>query len=453
MISSDPNPAPTGLAAAPTVITYYASTGVGSTTIDGEALTGAPTAVGNYVAQMTWGGQTASVAFSIVKVYPISIGGTMVNSANLNDVFGDGKVRFTPANTTDNTSATLYLNGYSYSGEYGIDYQGTDELNTDELNIVLTGDNYITNNTGASGITAFKGGGKPCGLVFSGSGSLSASGKGSGIYANNNITINSGRITAEGATGIESTQGSITVNGGSVTATGTGEEGKGIKTKSSLIINADVTSVVAISSNGAINGTVKNAIAGKGWDTVEGTGDGTVIPINTEGQIIPSHKKVQFVSQLYHQHSFSYSASGATITATCDNTDRKCPLTDKKVTLTLSAADATYTSSAYTGASLSDTTEWTGAGLIAPTIEYEGRGDTSYTKSETAPTNVGTYTASITVDTNKTATVDFTISPKALTITGATATNVSGLPANCFPRRAKAGSGRPPRNCTPPAAI
>ena len=44
----------------------------------------------------------------------------MVNSANLNDVFGDGKVRFTPANTTDNTSATLYLNGYSYSGEYGI---------------------------------------------------------------------------------------------------------------------------------------------------------------------------------------------------------------------------------------------------------------------------------------------------------------------------------------------
>ena len=122
-----------------------------------------------------------------------------------------------------------------------------------------------------------------------------------------------------------------------------------------------------------------------------------------------------------HTHDFTYAASDATITATCSDTS--CDLHSSPATLTLSAAEATYTGSAYTGASLTDTTAWTGAGLTAPTIEYAGRGSTSYTKSSTAPTNAGTYTASITVDTDKTATADFTINPMALTITGATATN------------------------------
>ena len=65
-----------------------------------------------------------------------------------------------------------------------------------------------------------------------------------------------------------------------------------------------------------------------------------------------------------------------------------------------------------------------GGGLTAPTIEYAGRGDTSYTKSETAPTNVGTYTASITVGEGNgeaTASVEYTIAPatiSSVTVTG-----------------------------------
>ncbi|MBR0514757.1 MAG: hypothetical protein IJK06_10990, partial [Clostridia bacterium] len=128
-----------------------------------------------------------------------------------------------------------------------------------------------------------------------------------------------------------------------------------------------------------------------------------------------------------HTHSFTYSASGATLTATC--TAEGCDLppstqggTDHAVSLTLSATDASYTGSAYAEASLSDTTAWTGAGLTAPTIEYAGRSSTSYTKSTTAPTAAGTYTASITAD-KATAKADFTISPIALTIDAATATN------------------------------
>lgn len=56
-----------GLAEAPTTITYYLSTGARSTVISGEALEGAPADAGNYVAQMTWGEVTASLAFTIEK--------------------------------------------------------------------------------------------------------------------------------------------------------------------------------------------------------------------------------------------------------------------------------------------------------------------------------------------------------------------------------------------------
>ncbi|WP_197027991.1 InlB B-repeat-containing protein, partial [Butyrivibrio sp. WCE2006] len=140
--------------------------------------------------------------------------------------------------------------------------------------------------------------------------------------------------------------------------------------------------------------------------------DGT--DITTEWLVVAvdhSQKTLTLAGVPDHTHNITYSASGATITAICNDTS--CELHNSPATLTLSAADASYSGSAYAGASLTDTTAWTGAGLTAPTIEYEGRGNTSYTKSETAPANAGTYTASITVDTDKTATVDFTISKAA----------------------------------------
>ena len=113
-----------------------------------------------------------------------------------------------------------------------------------------------------------------------------------------------------------------------------------------------------------------------------------------------------------HVHNWSYTASGATVTATCGNTDGGHS-GDVSVTLTINATGGTYTGSAYTGASL-DATAWTAAGLAAPTIEYAGRGSTSYTKSTTAPTNVGDYTASVTVE-GQTAGVDFTIGKASIT--------------------------------------
>ena len=66
-VSGYPEVPPDNLAAEPTTITYYKSTGVDSTTTSGNALSGAPTDAGSYVAQLTWGGQTASKAFTIAK--------------------------------------------------------------------------------------------------------------------------------------------------------------------------------------------------------------------------------------------------------------------------------------------------------------------------------------------------------------------------------------------------
>lgn len=115
-----------------------------------------------------------------------------------------------------------------------------------------------------------------------------------------------------------------------------------------------------------------------------------------------------------HEHNnWSYLANGGTITATC-NEDGCAYSGENGVVLTLSASDAAYTGSPYAGATL-DSTAWVAAGLVAPTISYVGRGVTVYESSNTAPVNPGTYTASITVDTDKTASVDFDITKANLT--------------------------------------
>ena len=66
-LSGYPATPPANLAAAPTGISYYNSTGAGSTTPSGGALSGAPVNAGNYVAQFTWGDETASLAFTVAQ--------------------------------------------------------------------------------------------------------------------------------------------------------------------------------------------------------------------------------------------------------------------------------------------------------------------------------------------------------------------------------------------------
>ncbi len=194
------------------------------------------------------------------------------------------------------------------------------------------------------------------------------------------------------------------------------------------IVPTDLTATVGQTLNDVTFPTVTNGT----WSWADSTTSvGEVGSKTFKATFTPTDNNQKTVSDIEvpvtvtaHVHNFTYTASGATITATCGNTTG-CSLSNSgyKTTMTLSATDTTFTGSAYSEASLSYTDAWTASGLTVPTIEYVGRGSTSYTKSTTAPTNAGTYTASITMDTDKIATVDFTISPMALTIESATATD------------------------------
>lgn len=119
-----------------------------------------------------------------------------------------------------------------------------------------------------------------------------------------------------------------------------------------------------------------------------------------------------------HVHTWNYTAIDAILTATCNAGE--CSSTNTVESLTLTAASRVYNGSAVS-ASVSDTTGWTTTGLTVPTIQYQKKtGETTYADATTAaPTDTGTYKASITAD-SATAYVEYSISKKALTVTGTT---------------------------------
>ena len=119
------------------------------------------------------------------------------------------------------------------------------------------------------------------------------------------------------------------------------------------------------------------------------------------------------LAQSTHTHSFTYSASGATITAACTD----CSLTEAQRTLTISAP----TSLAYDGtgkaATLSTGYDTTNAFPYVSAISYK-KGSETLTG---APTEVGTYTASVSAGADSssavTASVTFTITKGTPNIT------------------------------------
>ena len=121
-----------------------------------------------------------------------------------------------------------------------------------------------------------------------------------------------------------------------------------------------------------------------------------------------------------HTHSFTYSPSNGTITATCNGAGT-CSLTDNKATLTIAAPDnLTYDKSAK-AAVITDANAIQGTAKV----QYQTKSGDAYGEAtETAPTNAGTYKASITVG-GATASVEYTIAkadPTCTAPTGLTAT-------------------------------
>ena len=117
-----------------------------------------------------------------------------------------------------------------------------------------------------------------------------------------------------------------------------------------------------------------------------------------------------------HQHSWSYTANGATITAKCTATG--CPLKDKNGgSVTISASNAVYDRSSKAAAVTAN--DWKGDAVDSIKVTYTGRNGTNYNSTD-APTNAGEYTASITLgegENAKTASVEYSIEKASLEYT------------------------------------
>ena len=112
-----------------------------------------------------------------------------------------------------------------------------------------------------------------------------------------------------------------------------------------------------------------------------------------------------------HQHSWTYTASGATITATCEADG--CP-NKNGGSVAISASNAAYDRSAK-AATVTASGDWKGDAANSIAVKYTGRNGTDYNSAE-APTDAGNYTASITLD-GVTASVEYTIDKATLTVT------------------------------------
>ena len=142
--------------------------------------------------------------------------------------------------------------------------------------------------------------------------------------------------------------------------------------------------------------------------TIDGVNSKT-LKLSRNNSNAPQLKKVKiYYGESAHTHSFTYSASGATITATCGGTGT-CDITEG-LTLTISAPTGSLV---YDGTTTYPATLSTGYNTTAFPDTYT----ISYTKDGSAysgvPKDAGTYTASVTAGTGdaaKTASVSYTIS-------------------------------------------
>lgn len=128
-----------------------------------------------------------------------------------------------------------------------------------------------------------------------------------------------------------------------------------------------------------------------------------------------------------HVHSWTYAASGATITATCTNTDGGHSGSTTATMTVVKPALTTYGGSESAEATITGSID----GVTTPAIVYMKGADTL----TSAPTDAGTYTANITLG-DATASVEYTISkanPTYTAPTGLTATYGDTLSAVTLP--------------------
>ena len=124
-----------------------------------------------------------------------------------------------------------------------------------------------------------------------------------------------------------------------------------------------------------------------------------------------------------HQHSWTYTASGATITASC--TDTTCTSPNGGSVTIAAPAELTYSGEGKP-ATVNASSDWQGPAASGITISYIKSGKyIQQLENGALPTNAGTYAASITMD-SATASVTYTINKANLTVEANDATVTYG---------------------------
>ena len=309
--------------------------------------------------------------------YNLWVGGMQVTSANATDTTAH------PAWSYDAGTNTLTLNSYSYSGEGHTEYVSEDDAYYTggifarvPLIINQKGENSVAC-ANKAGIAYFDN------LEITGNGSLSVSGEYGIETSGNNVTISGGTVVASGGySGIYS-YGTVTVNGGSLTAVG-----------ETIGIYGDA--VVSLGTGTAVKAGADEASAAD------------IIDTSAWAQRFEHPQKwVRITTASFHTHSFTYSASGAIITATCTADGCELPPStegglDHVAKLSLVAPTlTTYGGTGDATATLDGVADFntaTGKTIATTDIKYVDRDGTTYAESATAPIDAGKYTAKITVE-------------------------------------------------------
>ena len=156
------------------------------------------------------------------------------------------------------------------------------------------------------------------------------------------------------------------------------------------------------------------------WDIAPIAGDATLTRTFyigcVEGENISDADLDKIVDSADHSHDWKYSANGNKVEIYCAAKGCTSGTSEtNKSMLTLLASDTLYSGNAYAGAAIeNDITEITGD--VASDITYVGRDGTDYTESNTAPKDVGKYTAKVTIG-GQTATANFEIKKVDITPT------------------------------------
>ena len=228
-----------------------------------------------------------------------------------------------------------------------------------------------------------------------------------GLYGS--LTVTGGVVNISGEdVGVElyaNMNGALNVSGGVVTIQGGVYGCDGYEGAPALISGGEIT-IIGGTSAVSEDVLLKNTVTGLGWTNVDATeGEEAIYSADEQGQTVNADLKNLQLPKTLHNHVLTYTASGATITATCGN--EGCYITEG-LTLTLVAptGDMVYDGNAR----VATIAEGYNAEAFPNAAIIYYKGDTIVTSCVEA----GTYTAKVTFG-NATASIDFTIENWTLT--------------------------------------